>query len=46
VTVGSVVYFVVLALIGGFSQPDMAMVWQLIPLDRLWARLRPGASGH
>jgi O-antigen/teichoic acid export membrane protein len=46
VAVGAVVYFVVLALIGGFSQPDMAMVWQLIPLDRLWARLRPGASGH
>jgi O-antigen/teichoic acid export membrane protein len=46
VMVGAVVYFVVLALIGGFSQPDMAIIWQLIPLNRLRARLRSGASGH
>ena len=46
VMVGAVVYFVVLALIGGFSQPDMAIMWQLIPLNRLRARLRSGASGH
>jgi O-antigen/teichoic acid export membrane protein len=40
VVVGGAVYFAVLTLAGGFSQPDMAMVWQLIPLDRLRAKLR------
>jgi O-antigen/teichoic acid export membrane protein len=46
VGVAGVVYCIVLALIGGFSQPDMALVWRLIPLDRLRARLRPGAAGQ
>ena len=36
---------VTLVLVGGFSQPDMGLVWGLIPLDRLRARLRPGAAG-
>jgi O-antigen/teichoic acid export membrane protein len=39
VAVGGAVYVAVLALAGGFNQPDMAMVWRLIPLDRLRARL-------
>jgi O-antigen/teichoic acid export membrane protein len=48
VAVAGVVYGSVLALVGGFSQPDMAMVWQLIPLDRLRAKLpgRLGLSGR
>jgi hypothetical protein len=46
VGVAGVVYFAALALVGGFSQPDMALVWSLIPLDRLRARLRPGAAGQ
>jgi hypothetical protein len=44
--VAGVVYVGVLALVGGFSQPDMSLVWRLIPLDRLRARLRPGASAR
>ncbi len=44
VMVGGLVYFSILALVGGFSQPDMGLVWQLIPLKRLWARLRPGVN--
>jgi O-antigen/teichoic acid export membrane protein len=39
VAVGGAVYAAVLALVGGFSQPDMAMVWRLIPLGRLQAKL-------
>jgi O-antigen/teichoic acid export membrane protein len=46
VAVAGVVYFGVLVLVGGFSQPDMSLVWRLIPLDRLRARLRPGASAR
>jgi O-antigen/teichoic acid export membrane protein len=46
VAVGGVVYFAVLALVGGFSQADMGLVWRLIPLDRLRARLRLGAVGQ
>ncbi len=46
VVVAGLVYFVVLTLVGGFNQPDMALVWQLIPLDRLRARLRPGVAGR
>ena len=46
VALGGLVYFVVLILVGGFSQPDMGLVWRLIPLDQLWARLRPGVTGH
>jgi O-antigen/teichoic acid export membrane protein len=42
------VYFVTLALVGGFSQPDMVLVWRLVPLDRLrsWLRLRPGTANR
>jgi len=46
VGVAGAVYFTTLALVGGFRQPDMALVWGLIPLDRLRARLRPGAAGR
>ncbi|MEJ2557836.1 MAG: hypothetical protein P8186_16735, partial [Anaerolineae bacterium] len=46
VAVAGLVYFVVLTMVGGFNQPDMALVWQLIPLDRLRARLRPGVAGR
>jgi hypothetical protein len=46
VAAAGVVYCIVLALIGGFSQPDMALVWRLIPLDQLRARLRPGTAGQ
>jgi len=46
VVVAGVVYLAALALVGGFNQPDMVLVWRLIPLDRLRARLRPGATGQ
>jgi len=46
VAVAGLVYFAVLALVGGFSQPDMTLVWQLIPLDRLRARFRLGSTGR
>jgi len=46
VGVAGAVYFTALALVGGFRQPDMVLVWGLIPLDRLRARLRPGATGR
>jgi O-antigen/teichoic acid export membrane protein len=46
VAVAGVVYFGVLALVGGFSQPDMALVWRLIPLDRLRAHLRLGSAAR
>lgn len=46
VAVAGVVYFGVLVLVGGFSQPDMGLVWRLIPLDRLFARLRPDTTAH
>jgi O-antigen/teichoic acid export membrane protein len=38
IPVGGVVYLVVLALIGGFRQPDMDLLGKLLPLDRLKAR--------
>jgi O-antigen/teichoic acid export membrane protein len=44
VAAGGIVYFGVLALVGGFNQPDMGLVWRLVPVDRLRARLRLGAS--
>jgi O-antigen/teichoic acid export membrane protein len=46
VAVGGLVYFSTLALIGGFSQPDMSLVWRLIPLKRLLARLRPSPTEY
>jgi hypothetical protein len=36
------VYVLVLTLVGGFRQPDMGLVWRLIPLDGLRARRWPG----
>ena len=41
IPVGGVVYLVVLILLGGFRQPDMALLGGLIPVARLKARL-PG----
>jgi O-antigen/teichoic acid export membrane protein len=46
VAAAAVVYFAVLALAGGFRQPDMHLVWRVIPLGRLRARLRSGPAGH
>jgi O-antigen/teichoic acid export membrane protein len=43
---GGVVYFVTLALARGFRQPDMYLVWRLLPLDRLRDRVLPGTPGH
>jgi O-antigen/teichoic acid export membrane protein len=39
IPVGGAVYAVVLALIGGFRQPDMDLLGRLLPLDRLRNRL-------
>ncbi len=39
IPVGGGVYLVVLALIGGFRQPDMDLLRRLIPADRFGARL-------
>jgi O-antigen/teichoic acid export membrane protein len=41
IPVGGVVYLVVLALVGGFRQPDMDLLGRLVPVDRLKARF-PG----
>jgi O-antigen/teichoic acid export membrane protein len=38
IPVGGVVYLVVLALLGGFRQPDMDMLGRLLPADRLKGR--------
>ena len=38
IPVGGAVYLIVLTLLGGFRQPDMNMLGQLIPVDRLKAR--------
>ena len=46
VGVAALVYAFVLGVVGGFSQPDMELVWRLVPLDRLPARLRPGRTGR
>jgi O-antigen/teichoic acid export membrane protein len=40
IPVGGIVYVAVLALVGGFRQPDMDLMAHLIPLGRLRARLR------
>jgi O-antigen/teichoic acid export membrane protein len=39
IPVGGAVYALILALIGGFRQPDMDLLAKLLPLDRLRARL-------
>ncbi len=38
IPVGGVVYLVVLALVGGFRQPDMYLLGRLLPVARLKAR--------
>ena len=43
---GGAVYFGTLALSRGFRQPDMDLVWRLLPLDRLRDRVLPGTPGH
>ncbi len=35
VAVGGAVYFGVLAVVGGFRQPDMSLIWSALPLGRL-----------
>jgi O-antigen/teichoic acid export membrane protein len=42
IPVGGAVYLIILALVGGFGQPDMDLVGRLLPLSRLRAWL-PGA---
>jgi O-antigen/teichoic acid export membrane protein len=39
IPIGGIVYLIVLILVGGFRQPDMDLLGQLIPLDRLRAAL-------
>lgn len=39
VPAAALVYFGVLAAVGGFRQPDMDLIWRALPLDRLRARL-------
>jgi O-antigen/teichoic acid export membrane protein len=46
VAVAGTVYIAVLALIGGLNQPDMGLVWRVIPWDRFRAHFRPGVSGR
>jgi O-antigen/teichoic acid export membrane protein len=41
IPVGGAVYVVVLALVGGFRQPDMDLLFRLVPVDRLRVHL-PG----
>jgi len=41
--VGAAVYLIALILVGGFRQPDMDLLYGLVPLSRLRARL-PGAK--
>jgi O-antigen/teichoic acid export membrane protein len=39
VAVAGGTYLAALALVGGFNQPDMGVVWRALPLNRLWRRL-------
>ena len=39
IPVGGAVYLAVLALVGGFRQPDMDLLFKLVPVDRLRGRL-------
>jgi hypothetical protein len=41
ITVAIVVYIPTLALVGGLTQQDMAIVWRAIPLGRLRAKIMP-----
>jgi O-antigen/teichoic acid export membrane protein len=38
---GAIVYFVVLGLVGGYTQPDMDLIWNALPLERLRKRVAP-----
>jgi O-antigen/teichoic acid export membrane protein len=40
IPIGGGVYLAVLWLIGGLRQPDMHLVWRLVPVERVRARLR------
>jgi O-antigen/teichoic acid export membrane protein len=41
IPLGGAVYFVVLALVGGFRQPDMDLLFGLLPFKRWRGRVRP-----
>jgi O-antigen/teichoic acid export membrane protein len=40
ILVGGVTYLVVLALVGGLTQPDMPMLWRAVPWERLRQKMR------
>ncbi len=40
IAIAGVTYLAVLALVGGFHQPDMGIVWRAVPLNRLWKKAR------
>jgi O-antigen/teichoic acid export membrane protein len=42
IPIGGVVYAAVLVLAGGLRQPDMDLLWRLVPVERIRARLRRG----
>ncbi|MFQ5614105.1 MAG: oligosaccharide flippase family protein [Anaerolineae bacterium] len=39
VPLAAAIYFGALALVGGFRQPDMDLIWRALPLDKVRARL-------
>ena len=39
--VGAIIYLTVLGLVGGYRQPDMDLIWNALPLDRLRKRVAP-----
>lgn len=39
---GAIVYFGVLGLVGAYSQPDMNLVWSVLPLEKFKRRFLPG----
>ncbi|MGD8598962.1 MAG: oligosaccharide flippase family protein, partial [Anaerolineae bacterium] len=45
IPIGGAVYLVLLALLGGFRQPDMDLLRKLVPLDRLRPRLPRSGAG-
>jgi len=44
IPLGGAVYLVVLALVGGFRQPDMDLLFRLLPIKRVRERMRPAGS--
>jgi O-antigen/teichoic acid export membrane protein len=42
IPIGGLVYLVLLGLVGGYRQPDMALIWQATPIQRLRARFAAG----